>query len=393
MEQLQRASSAGGHQEVDLVNDGWTDIIRTPGRRSVPHDADGDITPRAGGAGHRAGRLREDGADPRPASTTSSRTRATAEALKPYYRQFCKRPCFHDEYLPTLQPAQRHAGATPTARASSASPRPACVVGDDASTRSTASSSPSGFEVGTDFAAPQRARDHRSRRHDRRRRSGPTVPRTLHGFLSPRLPELLLHRPHPDRLHRQLDADDRRAGAAHRLTSSRRDARRAPRGGADAARPRTSGRPRSSGRRCSPATSSRRARPATTTTRATSATPPACGPVSTAPARRRSSRSSATGGRPATWTAWRSPDDPRPPLTVAVAEGSPRRWPDRGSSGRNAIETGCPYGRGRGAPPESVAEVGAVDISEVLRPHLRRPAGGEDRRRGGGAPVGAPGAR
>ena len=24
---------------------------------------------------------------------------ATAEALKPWYRQFCKRPCFHDEYL------------------------------------------------------------------------------------------------------------------------------------------------------------------------------------------------------------------------------------------------------------------------------------------------------
>ena len=26
----------------------------------------------------------------------------TAEALKPYYRQFCKRPCFHDEYLSTF---------------------------------------------------------------------------------------------------------------------------------------------------------------------------------------------------------------------------------------------------------------------------------------------------
>src|SRR5690606_24769287 len=25
--------------------------------------------------------------------------RQTAEALKPWYRQFCKRPCFHDEYL------------------------------------------------------------------------------------------------------------------------------------------------------------------------------------------------------------------------------------------------------------------------------------------------------
>ena len=26
---------------------------------------------------------------------------STAEALKPYFRQFCKRPCFHDEYLDT----------------------------------------------------------------------------------------------------------------------------------------------------------------------------------------------------------------------------------------------------------------------------------------------------
>ena len=25
----------------------------------------------------------------------------TAESLKPYYNQFCKRPCFHDEYLAT----------------------------------------------------------------------------------------------------------------------------------------------------------------------------------------------------------------------------------------------------------------------------------------------------
>ena len=25
-----------------------------------------------------------------------------AEALKPWYRQFCKRPCFHDEYLQTF---------------------------------------------------------------------------------------------------------------------------------------------------------------------------------------------------------------------------------------------------------------------------------------------------
>ena len=28
--------------------------------------------------------------------------RATAEALKPWYGYFCKRPCFHDEYLQTF---------------------------------------------------------------------------------------------------------------------------------------------------------------------------------------------------------------------------------------------------------------------------------------------------
>src|SRR6201999_4261880 len=28
--------------------------------------------------------------------------RAAAEALKPWYRQFCKRPTFNDEYLPTF---------------------------------------------------------------------------------------------------------------------------------------------------------------------------------------------------------------------------------------------------------------------------------------------------
>jgi cation diffusion facilitator CzcD-associated flavoprotein CzcO len=28
--------------------------------------------------------------------------RKTAEALKPWYRQFCKRPTFNDDYLPTF---------------------------------------------------------------------------------------------------------------------------------------------------------------------------------------------------------------------------------------------------------------------------------------------------
>ena len=27
---------------------------------------------------------------------------STAAALQPWYRQFCKRPCFHDSYLPAF---------------------------------------------------------------------------------------------------------------------------------------------------------------------------------------------------------------------------------------------------------------------------------------------------
>ena len=34
----------------------------------------------------------------------------TAEALKPYYRFMCKRPCSNDEYLPTFNRPERHAG-------------------------------------------------------------------------------------------------------------------------------------------------------------------------------------------------------------------------------------------------------------------------------------------
>ncbi len=34
--------------------------------------------------------------------------KATAEALKPYYNQFCKRPCFHDEYLATFNRPNVH---------------------------------------------------------------------------------------------------------------------------------------------------------------------------------------------------------------------------------------------------------------------------------------------
>lgn len=87
----------GGYAEKDLVQDGWTDITKRilakfiemgPEEHSVEtwmaafHEADDEKMEEI--------RARVDALVTDP---------DTAEALKPWYRQLCKRPCFHDEYL------------------------------------------------------------------------------------------------------------------------------------------------------------------------------------------------------------------------------------------------------------------------------------------------------
>jgi len=86
------------HKE-DLVNDGWTDIIVNLGVIARNRSAKaGAVNP---------GELLEL-ADYRKMEQIRARAEEivndpnVAEALKPYYRQFCKRPCFHDDYLPTF---------------------------------------------------------------------------------------------------------------------------------------------------------------------------------------------------------------------------------------------------------------------------------------------------
>jgi len=92
--------TAGGYAEKDLVGDGWTDIVRKLLFVMQSNDDD-DLTP--------AGIERNlELADFMQMEQIRARVDefvddpATAEALKPYYRQFCKRPCFHDEYLQTF---------------------------------------------------------------------------------------------------------------------------------------------------------------------------------------------------------------------------------------------------------------------------------------------------
>ncbi|GAA1866018.1 NAD(P)/FAD-dependent oxidoreductase [Pseudonocardia ailaonensis] len=78
---------AGGAAETDLVNDGWTALYRL---RSVNNGVLDEIDDFRKMEEIRA-RVSDTVSDP-----------ATAEALKPWFRALCKRPCFHDEYLETF---------------------------------------------------------------------------------------------------------------------------------------------------------------------------------------------------------------------------------------------------------------------------------------------------
>ncbi len=94
---------SGGDQDHDLVQDGWTDIFRNLtgiaakqasrklGRRLTPIEK-ADLMELADFQKMESIRARVESIVEDP---------ATAEKLKPWYRQFCKRPCFHDEYLET----------------------------------------------------------------------------------------------------------------------------------------------------------------------------------------------------------------------------------------------------------------------------------------------------
>jgi len=88
----------GQPQDVDLVNDGWTSLIGKMLRLYVESQGGEEVS------------LHDimDLANLEKMNELRARIEAlvehpeTSEALKPWYRMFCKRPCFHDEYLQTF---------------------------------------------------------------------------------------------------------------------------------------------------------------------------------------------------------------------------------------------------------------------------------------------------
>ncbi|OBT98991.1 hypothetical protein VE01_02275 [Pseudogymnoascus verrucosus] len=88
---------SGGHQDEDLVQDGWTDILRN---LSVLGGADQPTANQSSSSLQMADFRKMEQVRARVDQVIKNP--ALAEKLKAYYNQFCKRPCFHDEYLPVF---------------------------------------------------------------------------------------------------------------------------------------------------------------------------------------------------------------------------------------------------------------------------------------------------
>ena len=97
---------SGGFQPEDLVNDGWTDIIGNILLIARKKMAAGETVDDPAALMQLADFKKMEQVRARVDSVVQDPK--TAEALKPYYNQFCKRPCFHDEYLATFNRPNVH---------------------------------------------------------------------------------------------------------------------------------------------------------------------------------------------------------------------------------------------------------------------------------------------
>ena len=152
---------SGSLEAEDLVDDGWTDIIgklllrmrEARGRRRMSPDGVAKAVELADFEKMEQIRARVDAIVDDP---------DTAEALKPYYRQFCKRPCFHDEYLDTFNRPNVTLVDTDGQGVERITEHGVVVGGTEYEIDCLIYAT--GFEVGTDFTRRAGLRDHRPRR-------------------------------------------------------------------------------------------------------------------------------------------------------------------------------------------------------------------------------------
>jgi cation diffusion facilitator CzcD-associated flavoprotein CzcO len=92
-------SITGKHPEVNMVNDGWSDLLGEDPKRAPRDEDDARHLEEVDFQKMQKLRDRIDSIVLNP---------ETAEKLKPWYKVSCKRPCFHDDYLPTYNRGNVH---------------------------------------------------------------------------------------------------------------------------------------------------------------------------------------------------------------------------------------------------------------------------------------------
>ena len=83
----------GKNPPVDLVQDGWTELLGVDTRKQADTPEEAEMLELLDFRNMDKIRARVD---------EVVNDKATAEGLKPWYKQSCKRPCFHDDYLPAF---------------------------------------------------------------------------------------------------------------------------------------------------------------------------------------------------------------------------------------------------------------------------------------------------
>ena len=138
---------SGGRFDVDLVNDGWTDIIASILITTRRQAAAGASAAEIEALIRRADDLKMQRVRARVDALVSDP--ATAESLKPWYSQFCKRPCFHDQYLGTFNRPNVHLVDSQGQGVERITEHGVVVAGRETSLDCLIFGT--GFEVGTDF--------------------------------------------------------------------------------------------------------------------------------------------------------------------------------------------------------------------------------------------------
>jgi cation diffusion facilitator CzcD-associated flavoprotein CzcO len=184
------ANQAGGTAEEDLVQDGWTDIARRVRSRIAALPLE-DRSPEAMLAAYEQSDF-EKMDEIRARADAIVRDPATAQRLKAWYRQLCKRPCFHDAYLQAFNDPATHLVDTDGKGVQEITTAGVVVAGREYGLDCIIYAS--GFEVGTSYA--RRAGFEVIGRGGRTlsRHWDPAM-RTLHGIHARGFPNLLFVQP------------------------------------------------------------------------------------------------------------------------------------------------------------------------------------------------------